>query len=63
MQKVEIVESSAKGSSFRIIINTTDEHSTGIVLSRHELEQLEFRIKDALDKLKREQSKVQYPNK
>lgn len=61
MQKVEIVESSTKGSAFRLIINTTDEHSTGIVLTRYELEQLAYRIKDALDTLKREQSKVQYP--
>lgn len=48
-QKAYVVKSETQPGKFRLVINVTDEYSTGTVLSQGELSQLFYEIKNLLD--------------
>lgn len=48
-QKAYVVQSETQPGKFRLVINVTDEYSTGTVLSQGELSQLFYEIKNLLD--------------
>ena len=49
MLKAYITESESRPSYYRLVINVTDEYSTGTILSRAELAQLMSSIQNILD--------------
>lgn len=49
MQKATIKISDSQRSKFRLIVNTSEDHSVGIILSRAELSELFFEAKDLLE--------------
>lgn len=48
-QRAYVVKSEAQPGKYRLVINVTDEYSTGTVLSMGELSQLFYEIKNLID--------------